>query len=194
MQESPKRGGLPTFERDVLVPAGHALIGGIIGAVTIALLSLWGAVSGLWGTGAALLAGATGGALIAAVIWGWLIIDRNELLWAAERVVGDLDGDGIAGKPKSKYPAMPGPSGNDVLLKDLGAFAKLAPDDKAGTSFQGFWSERWPHEYWGDVMDIWAAHRCVEARRQRHKSKWLAKSYEEAIARLFSTYANRPTP
>ncbi len=161
------------------------------------LFAAWVAIAGLCEWWVPIMVGATMAAIAFLVAAIWLVRDRNELLWAVEEVVGDLDGDGIRGNPEQQdkgKPTLPAPSGNRVLVSDLLTFAKLAPDDKIGTSFQGFWSDRWPHEYWQDVMDIWAAHRCVEPRRERHKSKWLAKSYDQAAARLFGTYANRPTP
>ena len=180
--------------------ASYAVIAGVSFACAGAMVTAWIAIAGLCEWWVPVGVGLTMGTLALVTVAVWLIKDRNNLLWEIETATGkDIDRNGTVGEPQqaqqdSGKPTLPAPSGNRVLISDLLTFAKLAPDDKVGTSFQGFWSDRWPHEYWQDVMDIWAAHRCVEPRRERYKSKWLAKSYEQAAARLFGTYANRPTP
>jgi len=123
----------------------------------------------------------------------WLISNRMDLLWALEGITDrDIDKDGVKGNPTNKRPTMTAPSGNEVLLKDLLTFAKMAP--KVKPTYRGYWEERWQLEYWQDVMDIWAERGCVEQRRPRHTSEWLVDDFDTAAARLFSTYANRPTP
>lgn len=180
--------------------ASYAVIAAVSFACAGAMVTAWLAIAGLCEWWMPVGVGLTAGALALVVVAVWLIRDRNELLWEIETATGiDIDRNGVVGEPEQAQrdrgkPTLPAPSGNHVLISDLLTFAKLAPDDKVGTSFRGFWSDRWSPEYWQDVMDIWARHRCVEPRQERHKSKWLAKSYEAAAARLFGTYANRPTP
>lgn len=98
MQESTRHSSLPTFERDVLVPMGHAILGGVTGAVAIALLAVCAAILGGWRWWWPLLLGAMGGAFIAAGIAGFLIIDRRKLLNELEKKTRlDIDGDGRIG-------------------------------------------------------------------------------------------------
>ena len=148
-----------------------------------------------------------------------LVWDYNRLLWKIEewsKGAIELTGDDISGKPPAQprsvprpfpvtqgrqhanrtapaqEPLMRAPSGRDVTMHDLLEFAKLAPRVKP--TYQGYWKQHWEHEYWGDIMDIWAIFECVEPRQERHTSRWLAETYEEAARLLATAYSDRPTP
>jgi hypothetical protein len=84
------------FIADLFVPVLQALFTGLIASGLIAycihkLAPRWNGILDLW----LFLA-----LVIATVSWICLLVDTRKLLWAVERIFGDLDGDGAKGKPK----------------------------------------------------------------------------------------------
>jgi len=89
-----------SWDADVIVPAGQALlIGSGVGVGTFVLalaVTIWQG----WRFWLPLAAGGASGGLAFAVASVGLTMDHRRLLWAAEAALGvDLDGDDVAGKP-----------------------------------------------------------------------------------------------
>ena len=96
-------------------------------------------------------------------------------------------------------PTFKAPSGQLVTWSELEDFARRAP--VRGTTFTGYWREAYelagygePLAHWQDVVDLWHIFGCCTERKERHTVRWLAQTHEEAVQRLGTARADRPTP
>jgi len=73
------------------------------------------------------------------------------------------------------------PSGGTVRFSDLVSFARQSPN--IGATYSS-WSDRWDHEYWGNVVDIAAVFGIVTEREPKTKTQVLITNWSRSVRLL----------
>lgn len=151
-----------------------------------AILAAWFAKAGLCDWWVPILAGLTVAGLGGGIVWLWLIVDRNKLLWHIETATGiDIDRDGVTGKPRFVYVRGARETMQHKTIEEAerfrlflrGVYGERGPTWRAWDG--ALTQEQW-QDYCGRLLDA-----NLAERRGETSSLTLTSTYREAL-RVFA--------